>query len=151
MGGWRSIGICAADSVADIAVTGICLASLTLAKGASLLDLPITDNGAQLSASPDLDSVGLSWTHSVSLSLPWRLNAASRDAMLETLLDCCLCGCIVVGTDHDGRHILLGDTAYPLRGTLTEAWGASRSALRHWQLELSAEVLHPAFEVTVGL
>lgn len=145
MGGWRSISVCAAKSAGSVTVTGAYTATLALASGASLLDLPVTDNGATLAATPSAGSGGTSWTHSVSLSLPWRLNAGTREAMLRTLLDCCLCGCLVVGTDHDGRRVLLGDTAYPLRGTLTEAWGASRSALRHWQLELSCVTLHPAF------
>ena len=145
MGGFRRVEICAATGVQSITVTGTGSARLTLADGTSLLDLPLSDNTASLTTEPKLGSSGTSWTHSASLSLPWRLNIDYRDEMLQTLLDCCTCGCIVVGTDYDGRRVLLGDTAYPLRGTLTEAWGSARTSLRHWQLELSATELHPAF------
>ncbi len=145
MGGFRRVEICAISGVQSITVTGMGTASLALADGSSLLDLPLSANSASLTAEPSNGSSGTSWTHSASLSLPWRLNIDYREEMLRTLLDCCMCGCIVVGTDYDGRRVLLGDSAYPLRGTLTEAWGSARTSLRHWQLELSAVTLHPAF------
>lgn len=144
MGGFRRVQLCAADSIEQLEVSTIGTACLTLKEGRALFDLPLSDNGASLQATPAASDSGTAWTHRAAVALSWRQSRRDPVALLQLLRHCCLCGCIVIGTDYDGCRLLLGDAVYPLRGTLAETWGATRTALRCWQLELEAVTLHPA-------